>query len=69
LSNKGRANAQLGRTKDAIELFNLVLSIDPNFVYALNGMGLALHRLGRHDEAIEWYDKALSIKQKQVDNE
>ncbi|MGN6628831.1 MAG: tetratricopeptide repeat protein, partial [Candidatus Nitrosocosmicus sp.] len=61
LSNKGRVYVQLGRTTEAIDLFNFVLSIDTNFVFALIGMGFVLSTLGNYEEAIKWYDKALAI--------
>jgi len=61
LSNKGRAYAQVGRTKESIEIFNLVLSLDPNFIFALIGMDLVHSKLGSLEESIKWYDKALAI--------
>jgi len=61
LSNKGRSNVQLRKIKEGIEIFNLVLSIDPNFISALIGMGTALYYSGKNEEAIKWYDKALAI--------
>ena len=60
-SNKDRLNVQLDKTKEAIDLFSLVYSIDPNFIFALIGMGISLYNLGKYDEAITWYDKALVI--------
>ena len=61
LSNKGRFSAQLGKNKEAIEIFKLVLDIDSNFVYALMGMGLVLDNQGKYQEAIDYIDKALNI--------
>ena len=61
LSNKGRVKVQLGNIKEAIDLFNLVLSIDSNFIYALIGMGIAIQTLHKYEEAISFYDKALEI--------
>jgi tetratricopeptide (TPR) repeat protein len=67
LSYRGRADVQLGRTKKAIDLFNLVLSLDPNFIFALIGMGIAVDRLGKNEESIVWYDKAIAINPNDVD--
>lgn len=39
----------------------MVLSINPQNVYALSYKGLALDRLARHEEAIEPYNKVLTI--------
>jgi tetratricopeptide (TPR) repeat protein len=38
------------------------LTIDPQYVYALNNKGLALDNLGNYTEAILYYDKALAIQ-------
>jgi tetratricopeptide (TPR) repeat protein len=61
LSNKGKCLVESGQNTKAIELFNVVLQVDPNFIHALNGMSDALNLLGRFNEAIEFCDKALKI--------
>jgi tetratricopeptide (TPR) repeat protein len=61
LSNKGRSLAQLGENKKALEIFNLVLDINSNFVYALLGMSAIFFNQGKYQEAIDWCDKVLAI--------
>jgi len=67
LSNKGRVYVQLNRIKEAINLFKLVLSIDPKFKFALNGMGFALYKTNKFKESIKWFDKALEINPNFID--
>ena len=38
----------LGKYQEAITYYDKVLAIDPNFVYALNGKGVALDDLGKN---------------------
>jgi Tfp pilus assembly protein PilF len=47
---------------DAIELYRLVLAIDPSFYPAHSNLGVALKRRGRLDEAIKEYELALKAK-------
>jgi tetratricopeptide (TPR) repeat protein len=61
LSNKGRSLAQLRENKKALEIFNLVLEIKPDFVYALLGMGAIFYNQGKYQEVIDWCDKVLEI--------
>lgn len=61
LSNKGRCLAQIGANTKAIEIFNMVLDINPYFIYALNGMGLVLSNLRRYAEALKYCNIVLDI--------
>ena len=61
LNNKGLAFVKLGRTDEAIQLFDKVLAMDANDSDALNNKGLAFVKLGRTDEAIQLFDKVLAM--------
>lgn len=37
------------------------IDLDPGFVSAYNGLGLAYRLVGKVDEAITWWDKALEL--------
>jgi Flp pilus assembly protein TadD len=50
-----------GRHKEAIEEFKKVLLIDPNYVKALNGLGVSYDLLRDFPKAIEFYEKALQV--------
>jgi tetratricopeptide (TPR) repeat protein len=50
-----------GRYKEAIEEFEKVLLIDPDYVNAYNGMGVSYDLLGDFPMAIESYEKALEL--------
>jgi tetratricopeptide (TPR) repeat protein len=51
----------LGQYDEAIELYDKVIGIDPNYTGAINNKGIVLSDLGRYDEAIELYDKVIGI--------
>ena len=50
-----------GRQKEAIEELAKVLSIDPGYVKAYNGMGVSYDLLRDFRKAIESYEKALQL--------
>jgi Flp pilus assembly protein TadD len=50
-----------GRIEEAIWHNSQALRIKPDYLDALNGMGVALHAAGRVDEAIVYYKKAIEI--------
>ncbi len=62
LKNLGVAFNLLGRTEDAIELYDRALEIKPDDYDSLRNKGVSLTKLGRMGEAIELYDRALEIK-------
>ena len=61
LNNKGVALSAMGKYKEAIEQYDLILSIFPSDINALNNKGNALSALGKYKEAMEQYDKILEI--------
>ena len=44
----------------AVEYYQRALVIDPNFLGALNNLGVAFERLGRHDQAIDCFRKVIA---------
>ncbi len=50
-----------GRHEEAVEEFQKVLLIDPNYIKAYNGIGVSYDFLGDHLKAIEAYQKALKL--------
>jgi len=46
---------------EAETLYDKVLGIDPNDIYALSGKGDVLYAQGKYQEAITSYDRILSI--------
>ena len=58
----GIANIGLSEFKQALESFNKVIKLNPNFAEAHNNMGLALQNLGKLDESIQAYKKAVLLK-------
>jgi Flp pilus assembly protein TadD len=50
-----------GRIDEAIWHNSQALRIKPDYIDALNGMGVALHEAGRMDEAVVYYKKAIEI--------
>jgi tetratricopeptide (TPR) repeat protein len=62
LHEKGRSLYADSKFQNAIEIFDKVLKIDPNYTDALFDKGRALYKQGKYEEAIEWFDKALRVK-------
>ena len=50
-----------GKHKEAIEEFTKVISIEPNYAKAYNGLGVSYDSLGDYSTAVEYYKKALNI--------
>ncbi|MGD0786214.1 MAG: tetratricopeptide repeat protein, partial [Sedimentisphaerales bacterium] len=46
----------------AIEHYSQTVRIKPDYIDALNGMGVVLHEAGRVDEAVVYYKKAIEIE-------
>ena len=61
LYNSALKSAQDGDRKKAIELLQKALSIHPQFVAALNGLGVQYMKLGEFDKAGETFSSALKI--------
>ena len=60
-NNKCLALINLHRFDEAIECYDKLLKIYPNYSKGWNNKAFALHNLNRLDEAIECYDEALKI--------
>lgn len=56
----GRMDLAAGRVAAAIERFENALRLDPNFVEAHNGLGVAYGHLGRYAEAAQAFRSALA---------
>src|SRR3990172_2053385 len=50
-----------GKHKEAIKEFDKVLSINPNYANAYNGMGVSYDLMGNYPKAVESYEKALKV--------
>jgi tetratricopeptide (TPR) repeat protein len=61
LFNQGVDSYDAGDLEGAIAFCQKALDIDPNYVHALNGLGVTLNGLGRYDDAIAFCQKALDI--------
>lgn len=56
----GRMDLAEGRVAAAIRRFENALRLDPNYVEALNGLGVAYGQAGRYAEAVESFRSALA---------
>lgn len=65
--NKGVALAKLGKYEEAIECYDKVIELNPNYAPAWYNKGVALAKLGRYEEAIECYKKAVELNPDYVD--
>lgn len=51
----------MGKYQEAIVVYDKVLSIDPNDVYALGGKADSLYGSGNYQQAVSLIDKALEL--------
>lgn len=58
----GVAASLQGRKEQAINIYDRVIRLHPQFVEAYNNKGLDLNSLGRHQEASEQFKKAIQIR-------
>ena len=58
---------RLGQYQLAIEDFNKVIAIKPNYAYAYYNRGIVYAKTGRYQLAIEDYNKAIAIEPDYVD--
>tara|TARA_B100000963_G_scaffold194636_1_gene169325 strand:+ start:18236 stop:19546 length:1311 start_codon:yes stop_codon:yes gene_type:complete len=65
-TNAGNFFGSLGNVKKAINCHEKAISIDPECIGSLNGMGLCLFNEGKTDEAISYYSKVLEIDPSQT---
>ena len=57
---KGNALLALGRTAEADAAYRTALSIEPDYPYALNGLGLCAEAAGQGSEALAFFERALA---------
>jgi len=62
LENKGISLFNLGYKKEAINCYNEVIKIKPDYAQVYHDRGIALKSLNNIDEAIKDYDKAIQLK-------
>jgi tetratricopeptide (TPR) repeat protein len=60
-------NHQKNNIKEAQNLYNKILEIDPNYVIALNNIGVIFNELGKNQEAKEYFEKAIKINPNYAD--
>jgi protein O-mannosyl-transferase len=51
-----------GRLEEAVRHNTEAVRINPDFVGAINGLGVAYYKMGRIDEAVDYYKRALEIE-------
>jgi Tfp pilus assembly protein PilF len=66
-NNFGAVLFEEGKTGEAIDHYNKVIRIKPDFALAYYNRGLAYAKLGRYQSAVEDFNKAISLKQDDVD--
>jgi tetratricopeptide (TPR) repeat protein len=59
--NRGKALYCLGRYQEAIESFNRVLQLKPNYRISIEGKAAALNNMGLYEEAMGTCDIVLNI--------
>jgi tetratricopeptide (TPR) repeat protein len=62
----GRLDYDDQRFADAIEKFEAVIAVDPNFIRAYDNLGLSLDGMGRQREALEAFENAIERNRKQT---
>ena len=60
-NNHGNLLREWGHLKEALQSFEKSMSIDPNYVNAMEGIGITYERLKEYQLAANFYNKALSI--------
>jgi tetratricopeptide (TPR) repeat protein len=58
--NKGSEAARHQRTREAVEYFRRALEIAPDYLFALNDLGVQYTRLGRYDESVAVLERAVA---------
>jgi tetratricopeptide (TPR) repeat protein len=62
LQNKAYCLTQLGRTDEALEIYERIIQIDPKDYFAYLALGALLHGRGREEEAFSYLDKGVELK-------
>jgi len=65
--NKGLSYWRLGFGREALELFDRAIAMDPGVAGAWSGRALVFEGAGRHDEALPCCDRALALDSVSVD--
>ncbi|RCV64745.1 Tetratricopeptide (TPR) repeat [Methanophagales archaeon] len=60
-NTKGIGFAMSGEYEKAIECFDKVIELDPNYTYAYSNRGIAYKNLKEYERAIEDYNKAIEL--------
>ncbi|MDP3195057.1 MAG: tetratricopeptide repeat protein [Tabrizicola sp.] len=68
LSAIGSANLALGRLGQAENILNRALELDPNFVPAINNLGVVLMEQGKSGEARVLFQKAFALDSGETDS-
>ena len=61
ISNKGYSLNELGRYKEAITCFDVILESSPKNIRAMTAKGIALRELGKNQEALRYFEKAIEF--------
>ena len=64
LLGKGKFLISTNKARDAVNVYDEVLKLDPNHAEALVKKGAALERLKQDDAALRCYDRAIEVNQK-----
>ena len=64
---KGMDKVRQGLYDEAIEIYDRVLSMNPENTYAWNNRGVALFSVGRSEESMECYDRSIEIDPENLD--
>lgn len=67
LSAVGSANLRLGRLGQAQQMLRRALEIDPDFIPALNNLGVVLMETGEHGEAARTFQRAFALDSGKTD--
>ena len=67
LIDEGEALSMSGQYKEALEIFNKALEIDPENMVVLSNKGFVLLELGNYQEALDFFNKVLEIDPKDID--
>lgn len=67
LIHKGMDKVRQGLYEEAVEIYDRVLSINPESAYAWNNRGVALFKAGRPEDALNSYNQSLKIEPENLD--
>lgn len=61
INHEGCLLSDLNKHEEAIEKYNLVLSLNPNYIPSLYNKGIAYHSLEKHSEAIQVFEEVIKL--------